>query len=180
MCTGDTGIGEWRKEDFVAVGYIVKIHGIKGDIKVIPLSDNPRRYSTLKKVCIFTKPGKTKEYHVEKVRKTKGGVIVGFTPSLTIAEAEENVGGYIMVPADEVPGLDSGHYYHFEIIGMDVYTTEGRYLGKIVDIMETGSNDVYIVKDPDRDYLIPAIHDVIKEVDTRTRRMIISLIDGLT
>lgn len=180
MCTGDTGIGEWRKEDFVAVGYIVKTHGIKGDIKVISLSDNPRRYSTLKKVCIFTKSGMTKEYHIERVIMAKGGVIVGFKPPLTIAEAEEIVGGHIMVPADEVPGLERGHYYHFEIIGMDVYTTDGRNLGKIVDIMETGSNDVYIVKGSDREYLIPAIHDVIKEVDIRTRRMIISLIDGLT
>lgn len=179
MCAGDTGIGHGGKDNFVAVGYIVRPHGIKGDIKIMPLSDNPLRYSTLKKVYIFTKSGK-KECVVNKVKKTKGGLIVGFAPPLTVSEAEESAGGHIMVSADEVPGLGKGRYYHFEIIDMEVYTTDGGYLGRISDILSTGSNDVYIVKGNDREYLIPAIYDVIKEVDTTAKRMVIELIDGLT
>lgn len=175
MCTGDPGIGK----DFVAIGYIVKTHGIKGDVKVIPLTDIPGRYTNLNNVYIYTRSGEKREYCIKSVREIRGGLIVSFTPSMSISGAEEVVGGYITVPETEVPGLGRDCYYHFEIIDMEVYTEDGRCLGKIVDILSTGSNDVYVVKDKDRDYLIPAIHDVIKEVDVKGKRMVISLIEGL-
>jgi 16S rRNA processing protein RimM len=106
-------------------------------------------------------------------------LIVSFTSFSTVSEAEEIVGGYISVPLSELPGLGKDIYYNFEIIGMDVYTGEGRYLGKVTEILSTGSNDVYIVKDNKQEHLIPAIRDVVKEVDTKRKRMVISLIEGL-
>lgn len=166
-------------KDFVAIGYIVKTHGIKGDVKIIPLSDIPDRYTTLKRVYIKTRSGERREYSIKSAREVKGGWIVSFDPSMSVAEAEEAVGGHIIVPAGEAPKLGRDCYYHFEIIGMEVYTEDGRCLGRIVDIFPTGSNDVYVVREKDQEYLVPAIHDVIKEVDREGKRMVIFPIEGL-
>jgi len=179
VCTGDTGIEKAKDEDFVAIGYIARTHGVKGDVKVVPLSDIPDRYTSLKKVYIKKRSGEKREYSVVSAKEVKGGWIVSFVPSMTTAEAEEAVGGYIIVPASEVPRLEKDRYYHFEIIGMVVYTEDGRYLGRVVDIFSTGSNDVYVVKEEDREYLIPAIHDIIKEMDVKGRRMVIHPMEGL-
>lgn len=186
MCAGDPGIDQVagsREQaaggDFVSIGYIVKTCGIKGDVKVVPLTDIPDRYTTLKKVCIHTTSGEKREYCIRDVREVKGGLRLSFTPAISVSEAEEIVGGYIIAPEGDVPGLGKDCYYHFEIIGMEVSTEDGRYLGKIADILSTGGNDVYIVRDRDQEYLIPAIHDVVKEVDTKAKRMVITLIEGL-
>lgn len=151
----------------------MKTHGIKGEVKVTSLTDIPGRYIHLEKVYIHTRSGKRIERSIKNVREIKGGFIVAFISIMLVAEAEELVGGYITVPACEVPELGKDTYYHFEIIDMDVYTDEGRHLGRIEDIFSTGSNDVYIVKDNEKEYLIPAIHDVIKEVDKQGKRMVI-------
>lgn len=179
MRAGESKRKEALDQEFVAIGYIVKTHGIKGDIKVIPLSDIPDRYTALKEVYIKTRSGERRKYFVKSGREVKGGWIVSFDPSMSVAEAEEAVGGYIIVPAGDVPKLGRDCYYHFEIIGMKVYTEDGRCLGRIVDIFPTGSNDVYVVREKDHEYLIPAIHDVIKEVDRKGKRMVIFPMEGL-
>lgn len=179
MCTGDPGINQEIDKDFVAVGFIAKIHGIKGDVKVIPLTDVPDRYTTLKRVYIQTRSGGKREYSIKSTREVKGGLIISFSPTMSISEAEEVVGGHILVSAEEVPKLGRDCYYHFEIIGMEVHVEDSRCLGRIVDIFQTGSNDVYVVRDKDREYLIPAIHDIIKEVDTEKKRMVIFPMEGL-
>lgn len=146
---------------------------------MIPLTDVPDRYTNLRKVIIQTRSGERKEYSLKGVSIVRGGLRISFTPAISVSEAEEIVGGYITVPETEVPQLAEDCYYHFEIMDMEVYTGEGRYLGRIVDILSTGSNDVYVVRDQDKEYMIPAIGDVVKEVDTKAKRMIISVMEGL-
>ena len=179
MRAGDPGINKITDRDFVSIGYIVKTWGVKGDVKVISLTDVPDRYSTLKKIYVHTSTGEKRGYSIKEVREVRGGLIVSFTPAIPISEAEEIVGGYITDAEGEVPGLGKDSYYHFEIIDMAVYAEDGRYLGRIKDILATGSNDVYVVKDKEKEYLIPAIRDVIKEVDTKAKRMVIALMEGL-
>ena len=128
---------------------------------------------------IQTRSGERKEYSLKGVSAVRGGLRISFTPAISVSEAEEIVGGYITVPEKEVPQLAKDCYYHFEIMDMEVYTGEGRYLGRIVDILSTGSNDVYVVRDQNKEYMIPAIQDVVKEVDTKAKRMIISVMEGL-
>jgi 16S rRNA processing protein RimM len=74
--------------------------------------------------------------------------------------------------------LPEGVYYHYQIIGLGVYTVDGDYLGKIMSIFETGSNDVYVVRGEDKEYLIPAIKDVIKEIDLEAKKMIVKLMEA--
>lgn len=179
MGTVDTGIDPGAAKDFVSVAYITRTHGLKGDVKVVQLSSDPERFYSLSNIFIIKKNGEKQESLIQKVRAIKGGFAVSLANITTISEAQQIVGSYIAVPENEVPVLDKDTWYHYEIIGIEVYTTDGICLGKIEDIISTGSNDVYIVRDKDREYLIPAISDVIKDVDTKGRRMIIALMDGL-
>lgn len=152
---------------------------MKGDVKVIQLSDDPDRINSLNNVVIILKNGEKKESIINKVSIIKGGFAVSLAHINSVTDAQQIVGGYIAVPENEVPELGKDTWYHYEIIGIEVFTTDGICLGKIEDILSTGSNDVYIVRDNEREYLIPAIRDVIKEVDTKRRRMVITLVDGL-
>lgn len=87
---------------------------------------------------------------------------------------------YILsVKSKSLPPLEEGVYYHEQIIGTSVYTTQGELIGIVDSILETGSNDVYVVKLDEREYLIPAIKDVIKEIDLKNRRILIDVIEGL-
>lgn len=180
MRVRDSGIDQPGDSDLVSIGYIAKTFGIKGDVKVIPLTDAPDRYTHLKKVIIQKRSGERKEYSLKGVSAIRGGLRISFTPAISVSEAEEIVGGYITVPEKEVPELAKDCYYHFEIMDMEVYTGDGRYLGRIAEILSTGSNDVYVVRDQNnKEYMIPAIRDVVKEVNIKAKRMIISVMEGL-
>ena len=179
MGTVDTGIDPGADKDFVSVAYISSTHGLKGDVKVIQLSSDPERFYSLSNIFIIQKNGEKQETLIKKVRAIKGGFAVSLANITTINDAQQIVGCYLAVPENEVPVLGMDTWYYYEIIGIEVFTTDGMCLGKLEDIISTGSNDVYIVRDKDREYLIPAIRDVIKDVDTKGRRMVIALIDGL-
>lgn len=179
MCPGDTGIAPGTDKEFVAVACIIRIHGLKGDVKVIQLSDDPDRIYSLNNIVIVSKNGEIKESCVKKVRAVKGGFAVSLSDVASASDAQQLVGSYLAVPEDEVPELGKDAWYHYEIIGIEVFTTDGMSLGKIEGIISTGSNDVYVVKGNEREYLIPAIRDVIKEVDVKGRRMVIAVMDGL-
>ncbi|MEK6583762.1 MAG: ribosome maturation factor RimM [Nitrospirota bacterium] len=179
MRTGDTGIDSKPDRNYVAIGYIVKTYGLKGDVKISRLSDNPDRFANLKEIFIITKDGARQESCINKVMWVKGGLIISLASYTTVSDAEGLVGSYIAVPENEVPSLGKDTYYHYEIIGMDVFTTDGRCLGKIDDIISTGSNDVYVVKDDNHEYLIPAIRDVVKDVNIKCNRMVILPMEGL-
>lgn len=163
----------------MAVACIVRPHGLKGEVKVIQLSDDPYRIFSLKDIFIVSKNGEVRQSCVRKVRPVRGGYAVTLANIKTASDAQKVVGCYISVPEDEVPVLGRDAWYHFEIIGIEVFTTDGACLGKIEEIISTGSNDVYVVRDEEHEYLIPAIRDVIKEVDTKRQRMVIAVMDGL-
>ncbi|MCC6543540.1 MAG: 16S rRNA processing protein RimM [Nitrospirae bacterium] len=179
MGTVNTGIDPGTDKDFVSVAYIVRPHGLKGEVKVVQLSNDPERIYSLRDIFIIRKNGEKRKSVIKKVRPVKSGFAVSLEDITTVTDAQQIVGSYIAVPQDDVPVLGKDSWYHFEIIGMEVFTTEGMYLGMVEDIISTGSNDVYILRDKDREYLIPAIRDVIKDVDVKGRRMVIALMDGL-
>ena len=89
------------------------------------------------------------------------------------------LGWFIQIPQEDALPLPEGRYYWFELIGMEVFTEEGEQLGTIVDIVETGSNDVYVMKHGKKEVYIPATAEVVKEIDRYGKRMVIHLMDGL-
>lgn len=124
-------------------------------------------------------PLKPESLLIENVRFHKGCIIMKLKGYNRISEAEKLKGFEIAIPENRLWPLGVDEYYHFQIIGLDVYTDKGLHLGEVKDIFPTGSNDVYTVKKGGKEYLIPAIKEVIQEVDLHRKRIIIHPIEGL-
>ncbi|RQD74589.1 MAG: 16S rRNA processing protein RimM [Candidatus Syntrophonatronum acetioxidans] len=168
--------------DLVAVGKIIGVKGLKGEIKVQPLSDNFHRHKALDRVKIIA-GDKELETEVEKSATVKNFWILKFKDVLSREEAEELRGCYIMIPKAEREELPENHYYMDDIIGSFVFKDDGSKLGQVINIIETGSNDVYVVKSDDPDLpgeiLVPALKDVIKRVDIKEKKIVVVLPEGL-
>lgn len=161
-----------------SVGKIVGTHGIKGAVKVLPCTDNWDRFNELDRVFLSDRD-KTVKAHIETYFKHKNIAVVKFKEWNNINSVKGYKDFEIQIPVSERPDLPKGSYYHDEIIGLNVYNDNGDYLGQIGDIYQTGSNDVYLLKSDDKDYLIPAIKEVIKQIDIADNKMVIKPIEGL-
>jgi len=167
---------------FLAVGKVKSAHGVKGEIKVSLLTDYPAKFKPGFRVYISSQAEKGKRpLIVEKVRFSKDAVIVKFQGMDNRKEAQSLKGCLLEIPVEEAESLPEGTYWHYQIIGLSVYTTEEKFLGKISDILRTGSNDVYRVRPvgEGKEILIPAIKEVVKKVDLKAGRMVIEPLPGL-
>ena len=165
-------------EQFLQVGVISSTHGIRGEVKVFPTTDDAARFKKLKKVLLDT--GKEQlELEVQSVKFFKQFVIVKFKGIDNINDIEIYKGKSLLVPREDAVALGKDEYYIADLIGMEVFTEEGRF-GVLKDVMETGANEVYII-DSNRhgEVLIPAIKQCILDVDIEGRKMKIHLMDGL-
>lgn len=165
-------------EQFLQVGVISSTHGIRGEVKVFPTTDDAARFKTLKQVLLDT--GKERiELEIQAVRFFKQFVIVKFRGIDNINDIEKYKGKSLFIPREDGVRLDEGEYYIADLIGMEVFTEEGRF-GVLKDVMETGANEVYII-DSDRhgEVLIPAIRQCILDVNVEENKMKIRLLDGL-
>ena len=161
------------------VGQIVNTFGIKGMVKVIPFTDDIKRFDKLDKVYIEKNKSK-KEYKIEEVKYHKNMVLIKFEGIDKIEQAEELRNSYLTVSRDSVEELEEGRYYIVDLLGLDVYTDEQVLLGTLDDIFNTGSNDIYVVKNKEgKQILLPAIEDVIKQVDLENKKIIVHLLPGL-
>lgn len=165
-------------EQFLQVGAISSTHGIRGEVKVFPTTDDPARFKKLKKVLLDT--GKERlELEIQSVKFFKQFVIVKFRGIDNINDIEKYKGKSLMVPREDAVQLEEDEYYIADLIGMEVYTDGGRF-GTLKDVMETGANEVYIIdSDEHGEVLVPAIHDCILDVDVEKQTMKIRLMDGL-
>jgi 16S rRNA processing protein RimM len=172
--------------DLIAVGEIIKPQGIKGELKVIPLTYNIKRFGEIHRVFWKTTDRLTdgltnglRELFLEGYRPFKSFVLLKFTGIDSLTEAERLGRGLIYIPRSERPKLPEGQYYLDEIEGLEVYTIAGEHLGKITQILQTGSNDVYCVAGTNREILIPALKHVISAVLLDQGRMVVELPAGL-
>jgi 16S rRNA processing protein RimM len=160
--------------EFVSVGRILAPWGTKGDLKVEIMTDFPERFAPGRRVYVDKQP-----LTIERSRPHKENLVVKLT-TIDSREAGEKFRGRLLeIPHSEVYPLPEGEYYRFELMDLEVWTTEGEPLGEIVDILVTGSNDVLVVRKEGSEVLIPAIEDVIKFVDIEKGRVVIELISGL-
>ena len=174
----DNRKGAEEMEQFLQVGVISSTHGIRGEVKVFPTTDDPARFKKLKKVLLDT--GKERlELEIQSVKFFKQFVIVKFRGIDNINDIEKYKGKSLMVPREDAVQLEEDEYYIADLIGMEVYTDGGRF-GTLKDVMETGANEVYIIdSDEHGEVLVPAIHDCILDVDVEKQTMKIRLMDGL-
>lgn len=150
---------------YIRIGQIINTHGHRGELKVFPLTDDISRYSDLEHVYIKRGDG-YKSYEVSGIRFHQGLVLLSLREVLDMNEAEKYKGLYLELPENELRKLPEGHYYIFQLVGLKVYEQE-KLLGEITDIFKTGSNDVYVVESKERKkpLLIPALKDVVKNID---------------
>lgn len=164
----------------ITIGRIIKPFGVKGEMKVESMTDFPERFKKLGRVYLVSPSGTELVCDVRSVRYDGAGVpYLLFQGYASPEKAKELNGWFIKVPQEEAVSLPEGRYYHFELIGMDVFAESGEKLGTIVDIFETGSNDVYVMKRGKKEIYIPATKDVVKQIDRTQKRMVIHVMDGL-
>ncbi|HJD40900.1 MAG TPA: ribosome maturation factor RimM [Candidatus Blautia stercoripullorum] len=165
-------------EDLLQVGVITTTHGIRGEVKVFPTTDDPHRFEVLPSILLDT--GKELcELEIQRVKYFKQFVILKFKDVDDINEIEPYKGKSLYVTRDMAVPLKENEYYIGDLIGMEVFLEDGSYFGTLKDVMETGANDVYIVQTEDREVLIPAIKDCILKVDVEDNKMTIHLLKGL-
>ena len=164
---------------YLEIGQIVNTFGIKGMVKVKPFTDDINRFDRLKKVYIKNNKVK-KDYEIEEVKYHKNMVLIKFKGIENPEDANLLRESYLLVDRNDEEPLEEGTYYIVDLIGLDVYTDEGVLLGTLKDIFNTGSNDIYEVKDElGKQILLPGIPDVIKEISLEERRITVHLIKGL-
>lgn len=163
----------------ITIGKAVKPWGVKGEMKIEPMTDFPERFKGLRRVYLVSPAGKEIACEVRSVRYAGDVPFLLFAGYDSPEKAKTLNGWLVKVPEEETVPLPEGAYYWFELIGMEVVSESGEKLGKIVDIFETGSNDVYVMKQGRKETYIPATAEVVKQVDRKEKRMVIHLLDGL-
>lgn len=163
-------------KDYVKIGKIVNTHGVKGYVTCISLSDNIERFDELEYVYTEKDDRKRK---IKEVFYKKGTVCMSLEgiDDMTSAEIFKNT--YISILEGQLKELPEDTYYLFDLEGMKVFSTEGAYLGEISEIYQPGANDVYEIKNGDKTFLIPAVKEVVKDVNMKERKIIINIIEGL-
>ena len=167
-------------EDLLQVGVITTTHGIRGEVKVYPTTDDVHRFEELESVLLDT--GKEyRELKIKSVKYFKQYAILKFKGIDNINDIEKYKGKSLFVTRENAVELEEDEYYIGDLIGMEVYTddSEERF-GVLKDVMETGANEVYIITSENHgEVLLPAIHECILDIDVEAKKMKVHLMEGL-
>lgn len=165
-------------EDKFRVGIIANTHGIRGEVKIFPTTEDPARFKQLKQVLLDT--GKEwVELDISSVKFFKNLVILKFKGIDTINDVEQYKGMDLYVTRENAIPLEDGEYYLADIIGAKVVTEDGAEFGELTDVLETGANLVYVVSHEGREVLLPVIPDCVKDVDVDQMRITVHIMKGL-
>ena len=164
--------------EYLSIGQIVNTHGIKGEVKVFPLTDDASRFDKLKEIYIESKDELVK-YQIESTKHLKNTVVLKLKGIDTMNDSELLRNLYIKVGRWDAVRLPKDSFFICDIIESEVFDIHGELLGKLKDVLQTGYNDVYVVKDDKREVLIPALKTVVKEIDLQNKKIIVDLPEGL-
>ncbi|MEJ5185964.1 MAG: ribosome maturation factor RimM [Candidatus Geothermincolales bacterium] len=171
--------GRFSLRDLVVAGKVIKPHGVLGWVKVQVLSSNPGRFAVGNSFILEGREA-TDRLVIQRVKRTSGdAILVKFEGMETRDQAELIRGRRLFITPDEVGEPPPGCYWEHQIVGLEVITTEGLGLGKVREVMETGANDVLVVRQGSKERLIPMIEDVVKEVDLERKVLVIFPMPGL-
>ncbi len=162
----------------MAIGKIVKVHGLKGAVKVTPYLESNKILEDLKEVQIGLDKG-PEPFKIIKSRLAKKAFFIELEGVKDVATAGKLVGRELLIPSDRLEPLPENEYYWKDIIGLKVRTEAGEFLGKIETVFNTGSNDVYVCRGEEREILLPATAEVIRKIDLEKGEMIVRLLEGL-
>jgi 16S rRNA processing protein RimM len=166
-------------EDLLQVGAIIKAHGVRGEVKVFPTTDDPARFKDLKTVLLDT--GKEKrELEITGVKFFKNLVILKFKGLDSMNDVENLRQAKLFVTRENAVELSENEYFIADLIGLKAVSDEGEALGEISDVLQTGANDVYVIsREGTADLLVPAIKECILNVDIASGEMKVHLLQGL-
>ena len=166
-------------EQLLQVGVISSTHGVRGEVKVFPTTDDVKRFKKLKEVILDT-GREERTLEIEGVKFFKNMVILKFKGIDNINDIEKYKGKSLLVDRANAVKLHKNEYFVADMIGLQVFTEDGEEFGVMKDVMETGANDVYIIDSPKHgEVLIPAIKQCILDVDIENGKMVIHLLEGL-
>jgi 16S rRNA processing protein RimM len=164
-------------QQYLVVGTVLKPYGFRGEVKIQIITDYPKNLLKQKTVYIGDK---ARPYQVESARNHTPYILLKFVGYDTDTSVAKLRGEIVQIPVEDAAKLKKNQYYHYQIIGLNVVTKEGQPLGTIAEILETGANDVYLVKTPEaKEILIPAIKSVIKKIDLESQTITVELLPGL-
>jgi 16S rRNA processing protein RimM len=167
-----------RAPGWIAVGRIGRAHGVKGEVSVLSLSEVASRFEPGSR--LFAGERGDRPLTVASARPHRARLIVAFEEVGDRSRAEELGGEYLFVPAASVPSLPEGAYWPHDLVGCDVVTEEGRSLGTIREVVHGPANDLWATDGPAGEVLVPALMDVVREVDLAGRRVVVREVPGLT
>jgi len=168
-----------QRPEFISIGIITKAFGIKGEMLVYPLTDNPEQFKQLKNVLMSDGEKERQLFTVQRVREKNNLFILKLDG---IDDRNQSISFQkflIEKRLEDSEELSPDEYYIFDLIGLKVITTENQQLGELKEVLSLPANDVYVVQDGAKEILIPAIKSVIKKVDLKKEILIIELVDGL-
>jgi 16S rRNA processing protein RimM len=168
-----------EKKGYVLVGKVVGVHGIKGTNKFKSYADSLSLFYPGRSILIRDKRNREASLELKWINSHTRTPLISFEGVSDRDQAEALIGARLFIPKTELPELDEDTYYWFELIGIEVYTTEAEYLGRIASIFPTGSNDVYVVKDQKKEILVPALESVVVGIDLEQKIMRVRLPEGL-
>lgn len=165
--------------EYLQIGEIVNTHGIKGEVKVLPLTDDPGRFNVLK-WAYLDRGGNLEKLKIQGVKHSKSAVILKFAGIDTVEAAEALKGSFLQVDRKNAVKLPDDSYFICDIIGSSVQDMSGAVLGTLEDVLQTGSNDVYVVrKDGGGQLLLPALKSVIREISVENGIIKVIIPEGL-
>ncbi|MFQ5484600.1 MAG: ribosome maturation factor RimM [Desulfobacterales bacterium] len=172
-----------KKGRFLPVGKIVAAHGVKGTLRVFSYVESLSVFRTGNRILVKTAKAPEKVFKINWIKEHTRGMLLSLEGITDRDQAGSLIGSDLLIGKKAFADLETGVYYWFDIIGLSVFTADERYLGQIDSIMPTGSNDVYVVKDPEQksgsEIMIPALESVVLAVDLEKKIMRVDLPEGL-
>jgi 16S rRNA processing protein RimM len=166
----------------LTIGLVAGAHGLRGELKVAILTDDPQRFGLLDRVFVGQEDESPVARVIEGFRLHKGRALLRLEGCYDRTAAEALRGYLVQIPSEEALPLEEGEYYEHQILGLAVWTASGEYLGELVEIIYTGANDVYVVQPADangKDILVPALEDVVLDVNLDAGKLVVELPEGL-
>jgi 16S rRNA processing protein RimM len=167
-----------KKRD-ITIGKIAGTHGNRGMLKIMPITDWPDRFLEMKAITL-EKDGRQQVYNITEAVPYRSFIMVRLAEVPDMTAAEKLKGSLVKAARDELMDLPAGSFYIFDIVGLKVYTAGGKHVGEIEDVIQTGANDVYVVKRAEGPpVLVPALKSVVREIDLTEGRMVVDYPDCL-
>jgi 16S rRNA processing protein RimM len=167
------------KKGFIRIGKIVGVHGVKGNFKIRSYAESLTVFQPGNEILVTAASGRENVYEINWAQPHSKVDLLSLKGVTARDQAEALVGSDVFIEKAQLPELDDGSYYWFDLIGLEVFASDDTHLGRLDSIIQTGSNDVYVVIKGGKEILIPALESVVRCIDLKNKRMQVDLPEGL-